>query len=296
MDIFSKSRNRLWLAQPQLVDHLINRYYKRELPRFKWDAPDVYAGLLEMRPRYANLTESDGSAIGVDSFTWTTDQRLPLGTIAYDKVGRVFRYAQAGAADLVAGTIVQRAAPIANHLANTPPVVGAGAISFSYTPGATVGAANLYAEGFLQVDTTPGNGFAYRISGHAAIASATAFNLFLDPEEGIQVALTASSRVGLHHNLYKGLIINPTTCTGPTVGGAVAAIVAANWGWIQTRGSFPALINGTPGVGIGVVVSATTAGAVDVAAVAAEINVRIIGHMQQVGVSTKNNMINLMLD
>jgi hypothetical protein len=41
------------------------------------------------------------------------------------------------------------------------------------------------------------------------------------------------------------------------------------------------------------VISATTAGAVDVAAVGAEINVRIIGHMMQVGVSTKYNFVAL---
>lgn len=296
MDLIKKGRNRLYLANPALTAYLIEQYH-RDLVRFRAFDPDFAAGTEEMRPRRANLTESDGSAIGVDSFSFTVDQKLPLGTLAYDKVGRMYRYSQAGAADLVAGNIVQRAAPVANHLANTPPVVAAGATSFSYTPGATIGAANLYGEGFLQVDTTPGNGYAYRISGHPAIASATAFNLLLDPEEGIQVALTAASRVGLHHNLYKGVIQCPTTVTGPTSGGAVAPITAAYYGWLQTRGPFPALINGTPAVGTGLVTSVTTAGALDVcAAAAAEINFRILAHMMQVGVSGKNNLVNLMLD
>lgn len=74
---------------------------------------------------------------------------------------------------------------------------------------------------------------------------------------------------------------------------APAVIPTTQYGWLQTWGPCSTLINGTPGVGIGVVISATTAGAVDVAAVAAEINVRIIGHMMQVGVSGKNNMVNL---
>src|SRR5579872_7410186 len=118
-------------------------------------------------------------------------QQLPLGTVARKNDGRVFRYSQAGGADLVAGSLYQSAAPIANHLAQTAPVVAVGATSFSFTPGATGGAANLYAEGYLQVDTTPGNGYTYGISGHAAITSSTAFTLNLvDP---IQVALTASS-------------------------------------------------------------------------------------------------------
>lgn len=230
-------------------------------------------------------------AVGQDGFTSSSTPAHPLGSKAYTKDGRVFRYAQAGASDLVAGNVQQSAAPIANHLANTPPAVAAGAYSFTYTPGATAGAANLYAEGYLQVDTTPGNGYTYQVAGHAAITSSTAFTLNLvDP---IQVALTTSSRVGLVHNPYKNVIVNPTTATAAVAGVAPYIITATQYGWIQTWGPCSTLINGTPGVGIGVVVSATTAGAVDVAAVAAEINVRIIGHMMQVGVSTKNNFVNL---
>src|SRR5262245_55455346 len=107
-----------------------------------------------------------------DSFSSTATQNgISLGTRQEDGVGRTFRYCVAGASDLVAGTLQQSAAPVANHLANTPPVVAIGARSFTYTPGATAGAASLYAEGSLQVDTTPGNGYTYQVSGHAAISS-----------------------------------------------------------------------------------------------------------------------------
>jgi hypothetical protein len=83
-------------------------------------------------------------------------------------------------------------------------------------------------------------------------------------------------------------------------GGVVTIItgnsVAENFGWLQTRGPFAGLINGTPAVGTGLVTSATTAGGLDVAAVAAEINVRIIARAMQVGVSGKNNAVYLLLD
>lgn len=234
---------------------------------------------------------AEPAVFGQDGYSSSATQVHPLGQRATTKDGRVFRYAQCGATDTVAGSVYQSAAPIANHLANTPPAVSVGALSFSYTPGATGGAANLYAEGYLQVDTTPGNGYTYQVSGHAAITSSTAFTLNLvDP---IQVALTTSSRVGLVHNPYKNVIVMPTTATAAVAGVAPYVITAAQFGWVQTWGPASVLINGTPGVGIGVVISATTAGAVDVAAVAAEVNVRIIGHMMQVGVSTKNNFVNL---
>lgn len=254
--------------------------------------------------RFSNLGIITGDAASAqDTFNTnivTTTQRHPLGTPAMSRDGRLFRYGSAGATDLVVGNIVQSAAPIANHLANTPPAVAIGATDFTYTPGATGGAANLYAEGTLMVDTTPGNGYTYRISGHPAITASTAFQLYLDKDDSIQVALTTSSRVGLHHNPYKTVIVAATTVTAMAVGGVVAIITgngtAENFGWLQTRGPFAGLINGTPAVGTGLVTSATTAGAVDVAAVAAEINVRIIARAMQVGVSGKNNAIFLLLD
>lgn len=229
-----------------------------------------------------------------DTFTSNATQMHPLNSRGYTSDGRRFRYGSAGASDTVAGSLYQSAAPVANHLANTPPVVAIGATSFVYTPGATVGAANLYAEGNLQVDTTPGNGYTYAVSGHGAIASATAFTLYL--KDAIQVALTASSRVGLMTNPMKNVIVAATTVTAPAVGVSPCIITATQYGWIQTWGPCSALINGTPAIGTGVVSSATTAGAFDVAAVAAEINVRILGRMQQVGVSTKNNFVFLSLD
>jgi hypothetical protein len=222
-------------------------------------------------------------------------QVMPLGARAWTNDGRVFRYAQAGAADLVAGNLLQSAAPIANHLARTAPVVAVGAFSFSFTPGATAGAANLYSEGLLQVDTgvAAENGYTYTVSGHAAITSSVAFTLNLvDP---IQIALSASSTVGLVHNKYKNVIQNPTTQTACTAGVAHYIISTTKYGWIQTWGPCSVLINGTPGVGVAVVNGATTAGSVDVAAVAAEVNTRFVGRMMQVGVSTKNNFVDLLI-
>lgn len=265
----------------------------------------VFQRMLGDQRGMANLNLIMGpDAAAIDTYSWGTKMLHPLGTIAVARDGRVFRYASAGASDLVAGNIIQSAAPIANHLALTAvaEAIGAGTAAdpITVTPGATAGAANLYAEGTLNIDTTPGNGYNYRISGHAAIVASTAFSLYLDPDELIAVALTSASRYGLHHNPFKTCIVAATTVTAPVVGCAAAPIVgngtAENFGWLQSRGPASVLINGTPGVGIGVVSSATTAGAVDVAAVAAEVNVRIIGRMMQVGVSTKNNSVYLMLD
>lgn len=230
-----------------------------------------------------------------DSFSSDATERHPLGTRGYTRDGRRFRYCQAGAADLVAGNLIQGAAPIPNHLANTPPAVAIGAKTFSYTPGATIGAANLYAEGYLQVDTTPGNGYTYQVSGHAAIASATAFTLNM--LDAIQIALTTSSRVGLRHNLYKNVIQSPTTKTAQLVGFAPCIITATQFGWLNTWGPVSALMDGTPTVTAPVVNSTSVAGAVAKwTTAAADVIVSVVGEMMQVGVDTKNNFVFAKID
>lgn len=231
---------------------------------------------------------------GQDTFTPTTDQRHALWTLVASKDGRLFRYVQMGAADSVAGSLYQCAAPLANHLANTPPVVNIGDTSFQYTPGATAGAAGLYNEGYLQVDTTPGNGYVYQVKSNDTITASTAFTLTL--LDKIQVALTASSRVGLLPNKGKNVIVAPTTLTGQVAGIAPAIITAVSFGWLQTAGICSALINGTPAITAPVINSATTAGALDVWTTAAQATSALVGHMCQVGVSGKNNFVDLMLD
>ena len=248
--------------------------------------------------RFANLTGvPGGSASGQDMYTFGTTQVHPLGTIAITRDGRMFRYGQAGDTLLVVGNLLQGIPKVTAHLANTPPVVAAGATSFIYTPGAATGVANLYAEGYLNVDTTPGNGYIYGVSGHPAIASATAFTLTLYPDDPIQVALTASSRVGLHTNPWKLMVQCPTAITARVAGGCVSPMAINNYGWVQTRGAFSALINGTPAITSPVANSGTTAGAFDVwTTAAAAVTVTPVGYMMQVGVSTKNNAVFLTID
>jgi hypothetical protein len=237
--------------------------------------------------------QSETVVLGGDSFSNSSTALHKVGARGVDKQGRVYRYVLAGAADLVAGNVVQAPAIVPNHLANTPPAVAAGAASFTYTPGATAGAANLYENGFLQVDTTPGNGYMYGVDSHAAITSATAFTLNMRTDDPVQVALTTSSRVGLVPSLFRGVIQCPvTTATGVVVGVATYPITAAQYGWILTWGPAAVLINGTPALGAAVVApSATTAGSVDVITTTNLVTAQIVGSMMQIGVSGKNNAV-----
>lgn len=294
-----------YVINPLALLGLMNGY-NRPLDRHDFphgSVPDR-AGLFmpgcgEMR-RFSNLSMVIDGAAGADMYGFGTKQLHPLGTMAITRDGRIFRYATAGAVLLVEGNLVQGFAKITAHLALTSAAqaIGDGGAGrpIVVTPGATAGAANLYAEGSLVIDTTPGNGYAYRISGHAAITASTVFNLYLDPDDLIQIALSTASRYGLHGNPWMNVVQCPTAITARVAGFAVSPIpantVAQNYGWIQTRGLVAALINGTPAITSPVANSATTAGAVDVwTTAAAAVTITPVGYMMQVGVSGKNNAV-----
>lgn len=219
-------------------------------------------------------------------FSSSATQEHRLGERFVTSDGRVFRYCQAGAADLVVGNVIQASAQVTAHQQLTPVAAAAGAVQIVAALGAAAAAANLYAEGWAIIDTTPGLGYAYPISGHAAVLSSGNITLNLDADSPVQVALTTSSRVSLQANPYKNVIQSPvTTLTGAVVGVAVYPIAATQYGWIQTHGPAAVLVAGTPGVGLAVVVPATAAGAVVVDGAAAA--TKVIGSMMVTGVDGK---------
>ena len=231
----------------------------------------------------------------LDTFANTLDQRTSLGHKAHTSDGRCFRYCSVGAVATVPGKMYQSAVPIPNHLANAAPAVAIGATSFTYTPGATAGAASLYAEGYLQVDTTPGQGYTYQISGHGAITASTAFTLYL--KDAIQVALTTDSALGLGHNRWKNVVIAPATATAAPAGAACAIITLAQYGWLQTGGRCSVLMDAsTPTVTSPLILSTATSGALAVITTAQLATATIVGHGAGVGVSAKYNFVDLNID
>lgn len=190
-----------------------------------------------------------------------------LGARAQSKDGRRYRYVKAGAVALVVGNALQSRIQDTAHDAQVCRVTAAGATELLMTTESGAGAldANEYAGGFAVIDTTPGLGYIYRISHHDAIAASTNGSIFLDAEDGIQVALTASSRMTLVASPYDGVIQSPvTTDSGYCVGGCVYPIAISEFGWVQSGGPGAALIAGTPAVGQPVTNQGAVAGALTV--------------------------------
>lgn len=234
-------------------------------------------------------------SLGQDDFVSSATAAHKLGQRAVSDDGRVFRYVQAGASDLVAGNCIQSSAIVANHLATTATAAAIGATSIVFTPGATAGAAGLYADGYLGVSDSVGAGYTLGVSGHAAITASVAFTLLL--KDPIQVALTTSSKLGLIANPYKNVIQMPiTTATGSLVGVATYIITATQFGWIQTWGICSVLTGGTPALGAGVMSPATVAGNTAVVTTTNLVVAQYVGNMCQIGVDTKWNFCYLRIN
>lgn len=248
-------------------------------------------------PNFTGWVEITGSQ-SFDVYVSTDKIPHPVGTVAQTRDGCRYVFVQAGAVALVPGNSIQGPATEPLHLALTPSAAAIGDTSIVATLGAAAAAENRYADGYVGIDTTPGNGYRYEVDSHLAVLSGGVITARLRKDSSIQVALTTSSRVGFMANPHKGVIQTPvTTATGLVVGVAVSAIAISGYGWIQQRGPVSALINGTPALGaMMLAVSGTTAGSFDIATAAPLIVSQICGRMMQIGVSGKNNWMWLGLD
>lgn len=244
-------------------------------------------------PNFSGRIVGVGPAMysSTDPTSATTGILLPLGTPVESRDGRSWRWCKAGAADLVAGNTIQSAAFLTNHTVMGVTATAIGATSMLVTPGGTAGAANLYAEGFVSISVTPGLGYTYQVSNHAAITSSVAFTINLMPSDPIQVALTTSSKVDLIHNRFQNVLQFPvTTQTGGLVGVASYIITTAQNGWLQNIGPCAVLNKGTTAVGLTVGAPGSVAGGVVVFAVA---TTALVGHIMQTGVDAACNLVNL---
>lgn len=183
---------------------------------------------------------------------------LVLGAKAYTGDGRAFRFTLAGATDLVAGTVQQTPAQVADHENIAVEAAGAvGDTSLSVTLGAAAVTADEYRDGYVMTST----GYSYSIKGHSA-ASANA-TLVLTLSDPLKAALTTPDTVDLVLNPYNGVIQAPTTLTGSPAGVAFMPTTAKYYGWIQVEGAAATLSHAAVTVGDSVGPSTTTAGAVE---------------------------------
>lgn len=188
---------------------------------------------------------------------------LQLGQLLFGANGKAFRYAYAGASNLVVGNMLQ--SPAIDTQFDDMAVPAAVAVNTSsdtgitITNGTTAVSAGDFVGGTLEISVTPGLGDEYTILDHGTATNGSSWTLYLD--RPIRTALTTSSKATVRKSPYRGVIQAPTTLTGINVGLAITAITASNYGWIQTAGVGAVLSDATTGaVGSALSNSGTVAG------------------------------------
>lgn len=195
-------------------------------------------------------------------------KNFPLGT-RYQKNGRTYHYARAGAVALVAGDLLQSAlygGSVGTYQHDlTPSATAVGSKTVSVTTVTDTLTKDLFADGLFAVtdgDAAAAMGSLYDIESHpAGAAGAIVFTL----KETLKVAITTSSRITLLKNIYDGALQAPvTTATGLIIGVAPVAVTAAYYFWCQTWGVANVLVKTALTAGTSVIRDVAAAGSAGV--------------------------------
>lgn len=220
--------------------------------------------------------------------------------------GREFVLVQNAGTALAQGKLVQGPAQITNHSNLTTSTAAVGDTTITITSGGTLITANQYAGGYLITNAGTGAGQTLKIASHpSATSSGTCVITLEDP---VQVATAvADTKSCLRLNPYgssngtdvrtSGVVVCPTTLTGQVIGVSTYPIAAststvATYGLIQSRGVTAVLNDANTGIGVDVMPSSNTAGAVMTYVVATSSRV---GSSVQAGVTTEYRQVNLQL-
>ena len=203
----------------------------------------------------------------MDPFKESAIQEHALGQRAETVDGRVFRYAQMGEAITIGAICVSPAidATLVNCAVTAAAAIGATSVSF--TNAATTATANEYAEGFAIVSYGTGLGQILKVASHAAWTSGGASTVTL--EDPLTIALDTTSKIEFTHNPWNGVMMTASSVTVPA-GGALRAFTSAYYGWLQTKGVFPGIADGTVTAGYQIMCDASTAGDIDLVGTATQ--------------------------
>jgi len=194
-------------------------------------------------------------------------KNFPIGT-RYQKNGRTYHYAKAGAAALVAGDLLQSAVNGGSTTYQhdlTPSATAKGQKEVSVTTITDTLAANHFADGLFAVtdgDAAAAMGSMYDIESHTGGApGALVFTL----KDALAKAITTASRITIIKNIYDGAIQAPvTTPTGVIIGVAPVAVTASYYFWCQTWGISNVLVKTALTAGTNVLRDVVAAGSVAV--------------------------------
>lgn len=230
-------------------------------------------------------------------FTPTVDQRYALGSCLYDSFGRRWRYAKNGATQLEVALMAQSEAINANvaNEVQTGYGLALGATSGQVLVTTSNGIADgELQDGWLLITDGTGEGYCYPIQWNTWVTGDTVMQL--DLFEPIRLAVAATAEITLVKNKWRDVVVMPTTVAGIWTGVPNVVIPANYYGWLQTKGICPMVVDAGDTLVVGALAGnpATngTAGGVGIPA----ITTQVWGHTIYIGAAGESALIDLNLE
>ncbi len=175
------------------------------------------------------------------------NQRFALGQVMEITDGRIFRFAEAGAAALAGGKLNSAKALTANFdTLAVQAAVAAGATTIPFTNGATALLENELAGGTILVEDVALNlGEIYPIKSNTADGGAGTVTATLEDNVTVLNALTTSGKVTVRNNPWSKVIIHGSPPVQLVVGVSGTIIGLTEYGWLQTHGVSNVLVEGS---------------------------------------------------
>lgn len=191
---------------------------------------------------YADPSKADV----IDPFVEHSAAKFPLGTeLRYGN--KWYRYALNGAVALLVGKLIQSPVIEANG-DHTDMAVDAVVKDTVNWAGVTNGSNTAitkdeFAQGELHVNDDTGEGYAYTVKKHAAIATSASGTI--TTYEKNRLLLGAGATVSLTHSPFYKAIVHPSPPTARLIGVPNIPVTIAYYFWAQYRGPCAVLTDGT---------------------------------------------------
>ena len=182
-------------------------------------------------------------------FTPTVDQTAMLGAEFTTDDGRTFRYCKNGSTEIAKNLMIQSELidPQAVDILQT----GKSAAVCAKVLDLLITTANAITDGGLvdgwiivnQGTSAIDEGDMYVVKNNRFTASDTAIQVEIADQGGVRNAIAATSNITFVKNLYRDVIVKPTTLTGVMLGSTTTIITASFFFWAQTRGAASVIID-----------------------------------------------------
>ena len=192
--------------------------------------------------RRSRLAEPSQFTSDANLWTPTSDQKHMLGTIYSTDDGREFRYCKNGSTELAKNLMIQSEAIGADMVdeAQTAQASAANAVKFDCLITTSSGLSNGdLVDGWIIVNqgtAATDEGDLYVVKNNKWTTEDTVINIEIADADGLRNAIAATSNITFSKNLYRDVIVKPTTLTAVMLGCTTTIVTANYYFWAQTKG------------------------------------------------------------